>query len=84
MADEKTPQKDQSRYNSYKDTVILPKTDFPMKGNLPVTEPQTLERWEKSGLYQKIIAKNAKSKAFVMPDGPPYANGIQDTLPILV
>jgi isoleucyl-tRNA synthetase len=73
MTNEKpTTEKAPSRY---KDTVILPKTEFPMKGNLPVTEPQTLERWQKSGLYQKIIAKNAAAKPFVMPDGPPYANG---------
>ncbi len=82
MADEtnKTPDakpttKEPKPESRYKDTVILPKTDFPMKGNLPQTEPLTIEKWKASGLYEKIIAKNSKGKAFVMPDGPPYANG---------
>src|SRR5687767_9192526 len=46
-----------------------------MKGNLPTTEPIALENWDKSQIYQKIIAKNKNAKRFVMPDGPPYANG---------
>src|SRR5690554_3409168 len=61
--------------NPYKDTVLLPKTDFPMRGNLPQTEPATIERWRSRGLYQKLIQKNKDKKKFVMPDGPPYANG---------
>lgn len=61
----------------YKDTILLPKTDFPMKGNLPQTEPTTIERWKQSGIYQKMVAsrKSSGAKRFVMPDGPPYANG---------
>lgn len=59
--------------SQYKDTVLLPKTDFPMKGNLPQTEPVTIDKWITSGLYQKMT--KAGKKKFVMPDGPPYANG---------
>ena len=57
----------------YKDTVLLPKTDFPMKGNLPQTEPVAIDQWRKNHLYQKMVSD--KSRKFVMPDGPPYANG---------
>ncbi len=59
----------------YKNTVNLPKTAFPMKGNLPQTEPTVIERWKSADVYKKLLAKNAKGRPFVMPDGPPYANG---------
>lgn len=61
----------------YKDTVLLPKTDFPMKGNLPQTEPVTIEKWKATDLYKKMATGvgASKTKKFVMPDGPPYANG---------
>jgi isoleucyl-tRNA synthetase len=55
--------------------VQLPKTDFPMKGNLAQTEPQRIAEWLKNGVYQKILNKPAPKGSFVMPDGPPYANG---------
>ena len=60
----------------WKDTVNLPRTDFPMKANLPVTEPEWLAKWEAMDLYGKIIAtrKAAGAKKFVLHDGPPYAN----------
>ena len=58
-----------------KDTVNLPVTDFPMKGNLPEREPQFIAGWDKTELYQKIQKKNKGRPLFVMPDGPPYANG---------
>src|SRR5581483_1238703 len=60
----------------WKDTVNLPRTDFPMKANLPVTEPEWLAKWEAMDLYGKIIAtrKAAVAKRFVLHDGPPYAN----------
>lgn len=66
-----------SEESPYKDTILLPKTDFPMKGNLPQTEPVTIERWKKMALYQKMVEGDTsrKIKKFVMPDGPPYANG---------
>src|SRR4051812_47958144 len=61
----------------WKDTVNLPRTDFPMKANLPTSEPQTLERWQAMDLYGKIRARRAADGArkFVLHDGPPYANG---------
>lgn len=55
--------------------VQLPKTDFPMKGNLSQTEPARIAAWLKDGIYQKIMNKPAPKGRFVMPDGPPYANG---------
>ncbi|MDQ3267086.1 MAG: isoleucine--tRNA ligase [Myxococcota bacterium] len=58
-----------------KDTVNLPKTDFPMKGNLAQLEPRMLGWWEEHGIYAKLLEKNALGPRFVMHDGPPYANG---------
>jgi isoleucyl-tRNA synthetase len=55
--------------------VQLPKTDFPMKGNLATTEPARIESWMKNSIYQKIMQKPAPKGVFCMPDGPPYANG---------
>ncbi len=59
----------------WKDTVNLPRTDFPMKANLPTSEPETLARWSAMGLYGKIRARRAGAPKFVLHDGPPYANG---------
>lgn len=59
----------------YKNTLNLPKTSFPMKADLPKREPQFLADWEREGLYQKIQAERASSPAFILHDGPPYANG---------
>ncbi|MFA6320764.1 MAG: isoleucine--tRNA ligase [Candidatus Omnitrophota bacterium] len=59
----------------YKNTLNLPKTDFPMKADLPNREPGMLKNWEDSKLYLKI-RKNCKGKPkYVLHDGPPYANG---------
>ncbi|MBB3277434.1 MULTISPECIES: isoleucine--tRNA ligase [unclassified Pseudoxanthomonas] len=59
----------------YKATLHLPATDFPMRGDLPKREPDTLARWEADGLYAQLRA-NAKGRPlFVLHDGPPYANG---------
>ena len=62
---------------NYKDTLTLPQTDFPMRGDLVKNEPQRLEIWEKSGLYAKITAARKASGApdFILHDGPPFANG---------
>jgi len=60
----------------YKATIRLPQTDFPMKGNLPVKEPQLIEEWKKKSLYQKLMEKNKGRPSFILPDGPPYANGM--------
>lgn len=61
--------------NKYKDTIHLPRTDFPMRGNLPQNEPKMIEFWEKSNIYDKVLDKNSSAEIFCMPDGPPYANG---------
>ncbi len=59
----------------YKDTLLMPKTDFNMRGNLPENEALQREAWEEMGLYNKIKEKNKGNKPFVLHDGPPYANG---------
>lgn len=59
----------------YNSTLNLPKTDFPMRGNLPKREPETLEKWESERLYYKMIEKNQGKPTFILHDGPPYANG---------
>jgi len=59
----------------YKNTILLPQTEFPMKGNLPQKEPEIIQKWETQNVYQKILAKNKGKRSFVLPDGPPYANG---------
>ena len=59
----------------WKDTVNLPRTNFPMKANLQATEPQWLVRWEAMKLYAQISARRKGAAKFVLHDGPPYANG---------
>ncbi|MBD8899079.1 isoleucine--tRNA ligase [Rhodanobacter sp. DHG33] len=60
----------------YKSTINLPQTEFPMRGDLPKREPGWLAEWERVGRYAQIQAKTAgRDKAFVLHDGPPYANG---------
>ena len=61
--------------SEYKDTLNLPKTDFPMRGNLAQREPQMLKEWESQNLYQKIRQICAGRPKSVLHDGPPYANG---------
>ncbi|MEM9736176.1 MAG: class I tRNA ligase family protein, partial [Pseudomonadota bacterium] len=58
----------------YKDTLFLPKTDFPMRAGLPKREPDWLARWERIGVYDRLRAKEGRP-AFELHDGPPYANG---------
>ncbi len=59
----------------YKNTLNLPRTDFPMKADLVAREPERLARWQATGLYQKIHAARASAPKFVLHDGPPFANG---------
>src|SRR5437867_7107390 len=59
----------------WKDTVNLPRSEFPMKAGLPASEPQTLARWAEMDLYGKIREARAGAPKFVLHDGPPYANG---------
>ena len=58
----------------YKDTLSLPKTDFPMRAGLPKREPNWLDRWEKIGVYDRLREKEGRTP-FTLHDGPPYANG---------
>ncbi|MCX8510869.1 MAG: class I tRNA ligase family protein, partial [Chthoniobacteraceae bacterium] len=60
---------------NYKDTLLLPKTDFPMKADLVKREPERLARWDASDLYQQILRSRATCPSFVLHDGPPFANG---------
>jgi isoleucyl-tRNA synthetase len=59
----------------YKQTLNLPKTEFPMKANLVKKEPEILEKWEKMDLYQLIRRSSEGRKRYMLHDGPPYANG---------
>ena len=59
----------------YNSTMNLPKTDFPMRGNLPQKEPEMIKRWQDQKLYHKLMEKNEGLPLYVLHDGPPYANG---------
>src|SRR5882672_10815169 len=60
---------------NYKDTLNLPRTEFPMKANLPAREPEMLRAWEDTNLYQQIQKSRDGRESFVLHDGPPFANG---------
>ena len=59
----------------YRDTVFLPATAFPMRGDLPKKEPAILARWQRMGLWEKLRAQSEGREKFILHDGPPYANG---------
>ncbi|WP_070120164.1 isoleucine--tRNA ligase [Bacillus marinisedimentorum] len=59
----------------YKDTLLMLKTEFPMRGNLPKREPDIQENWEESSIYEKVQKRTEGRPLFVLHDGPPYANG---------
>ena len=59
----------------YKSTLLMPKTDFEMRGKLPTKEPGYVQRWQEANMYEKVIKQNEGKDAFVFHDGPPYANG---------
>ncbi len=59
----------------YKDTLLMPKTEFPMRGNLPNREPEMQKRWEELDIYKKVQDRTKDRPFFVLHDGPPYANG---------
>lgn len=59
----------------YKDTLLMPKTAFPMRGNLPNKEPNMQMEWDENNLYQKVQEHTKGRPLFVLHDGPPYANG---------
>lgn len=60
----------------YNKTLNLPKTDFPMRANLPEREPEALKQWQQEDLYGKLMAHNEGKPLYILHDGPPYANGI--------
>lgn len=59
----------------YKNTIITPQTDFPMRGGLPQREPGMLEGWDKIDVYNELRKKNAGKPKFILHDGPPFSNG---------
>lgn len=59
----------------FKDTLLMPKTEFPMRGNLPQKEPDIQAKWEEMNIYQKVQERTKGRPIFVLHDGPPYANG---------
>ncbi len=59
----------------YKDTLLMPKTEFPMRGNLPNREPEIQEKWESMDIYKLVQERTKDRPMFVLHDGPPYANG---------
>ena len=67
--------KEKESANSYKDTLHLPVTDFPMRASLTEREPQRLAKWQEARLYERIQEKSKGQKKFVLHDGPPFANG---------
>jgi len=58
-----------------KDTLLMPKTEFEMKGNLPSKEQNIQDSWEKNNIYEKVLKSNKNSRKYIFLDGPPYANG---------
>ena len=64
---------------NYKDTLLMPKTDFEMRGNLPKKGPGYVQRWQETHMYEKVIEQNQGHDDFVFHDGPPYANGNMHT-----
>lgn len=59
----------------YKQTLNLPKTDFPMRANLAEREPGVVQKWRAEGLYHRLLERNRGGRPYVLHDGPPYANG---------
>ncbi|EPD52865.1 isoleucyl-tRNA synthetase 1 [Paenisporosarcina sp. HGH0030] len=59
----------------YKNTLLMPKTEFPMRGGLPTREPAMQEKWNEMKLYEKVLERTKDRPSFILHDGPPYANG---------
>ncbi|WP_316568449.1 isoleucine--tRNA ligase [Neobacillus sp. YIM B06451] len=59
----------------YKDTLLMPNTEFPMRGNLPKREPEIQAKWEEQNIYKKVQERTKGRPMYVLHDGPPYANG---------
>ena len=65
----------ESKKKSFKDTLNLPQTDFPIRSNPKEDDPKMIQRWRDEGLYEKSYHANKGKEKFVLHDGPPYANG---------
>ena len=59
----------------YKDTLLMMNTEFSMKANLPLKEPEIIKKWDEEHLYEKVLEKHKNDRPYVLHDGPPYANG---------
>ncbi|MCI5059864.1 MAG: isoleucine--tRNA ligase [Alphaproteobacteria bacterium] len=70
-----TDTKNTQNKDKFKDSVFLPKTEFPMRGNLPQKEPDMVKKWQEMDLYAKIREASKDKPKWVLHDGPPYANG---------
>jgi isoleucyl-tRNA synthetase len=66
---------DDQTKRDYRDTIFLPKTDFPMRAGLPQREPEFLKKWQKEDIYKTLRKDSAGREKFILHDGPPYANG---------
>ncbi|MDP8998163.1 MAG: isoleucine--tRNA ligase [Pseudomonadota bacterium] len=75
MTEAPAPEKTAKKTDRYRETVFLPKTDFPMKAGLPQKEPEILKRWADMDLFGKLRTQSKGKEKFVLHDGPPYANG---------
>ncbi|MEL6257582.1 MAG: isoleucine--tRNA ligase [Pseudomonadota bacterium] len=77
MSDVTTPTEDAAAERDYRETLFLPKTEFPMRGGLPKAEPNWIARWDKMNLYERLRAdaETRNARPFILHDGPPYANG---------
>ena len=64
-----------NKIKDYRETLLLPRTNLPMKAKLPENEPNFLEFWKKRGIYKKIRKTSKGKDKFILHDGPPYANG---------
>ena len=58
----------------FKESILLPKTDFPMRGNLPQKEPIRYKKWDDEKVYDKMKENRKDAESFTLHDGPPYAN----------
>ena len=65
----------QDKNFDFKNTLILPDTNFPMRASLPIREPEWLRHWNELSIYNTLRKKSAERKSFILHDGPPYANG---------
>ena len=67
---------DEQAKKSFKDTLNLPHTDFPIRANAQIEDPKIIDRWKKDDVYTKTFHKNEGKQTYLLHDGPPYANGI--------